>query len=81
MGRKNIHFPTVWKSTELRTVAIVYWKRVEYYGGKESLHNSEPFRVYHANTEEDTFDPFHEEEMLKGGGFKRVHDPKAKEVA
>ena len=69
---KNIHFPRVWKNDEEEKVAIIYWNRVEYYGGRESGR-----RVYR-DVDGEKFDPFHEEEMVSESGFKRVHEPKDK---
>ena len=56
-------FPVVYKNSELESVAIVYWKRVEYYGG---THKG---RVIISGED---YDPFNEIEMLRGSGYKQV---------
>ena len=60
--KTKIPFPQLWKRTRDHAVAIVYWKRVEYYCMKQGKTLSYTYK-----------NPFQEIEMLEGGGFRRVH--------
>ncbi len=76
MSRPNIAFPRVWKKrrdqhlfreeTKNAGVCIVYRNRVEYY------HEGSERYIYRADPGE-KFDPYAEEEMLRGNAWKRVH--------
>jgi len=55
-------FPQVWRQAHDGKVAIVYQKRVEYYGAEKC--------VYPLENDE----CFVELARLKGAGYKRVHD-------
>jgi len=66
---RRIAFPQVWKNSESKTVAIVYWNRAEYYGGYRGGFRSYPFKNRGRGNE----GPFNEVDMLKHNGYKRVH--------
>lgn len=62
--------PQIWKSVDLKKVAIVYEKRVEYYQHSATYRGEKKL----PDDSQADYTPDNEIQMLRGNGFRRVRN-------